>query len=155
MKKSSIFIFAIFMISFQACETDKDDQSPSISLSLSDAFPENCDTIYMGEAFTFKAEFNDNVELGSYSLDIHNNFDHHTHSTEPSECELDPVKIPQSPWVFIQQYNIPEGSSTFLANNRIDVPDSIDPGDYHFYIRLTDKSGWQTIKGISIKILEK
>ncbi len=143
------------MVSFQACETDKDDQSPSISISLADAFPENCDTIYLGHAFNFKAEFNDNVELGSYSLDIHNNFDHHTHSTDPSDCVLDPVKTPQNPWVFIQQFYIPDGTTTFLANDLIEVPDDIDPGDYHFYIRLTDKSGWQTIKGISIKILEK
>nr|WP_229206214.1 DUF4625 domain-containing protein [Dyadobacter fermentans] len=39
-----------------------------------------------------------------------------------------------------------------VANQQIDVPADIDPGDYHFMIRLTDKEGWQTIRGISIKI---
>lgn len=28
----------------------------------------------------------------------------------------------------------------------------IDAGDYHFMIRVTDKEGWQTMKGLSLKI---
>nr|WP_244939634.1 DUF4625 domain-containing protein [Arcticibacter tournemirensis] len=32
------------------------------------------------------------------------------------------------------------------------MPADADPGDYHFMIKLTDKEGWQTIKGLSIKL---
>ena len=34
----------------------------------------------------------------------------------------------------------------------IKVPENVDSGDYHFMILLTDEEGWQTIKGLSIKI---
>ncbi len=151
--KIMIMLFAVAYL--PGCETDKDDQPPSIIMDYENTFPQNCDTIYAGESFNFKAEFSDNVELGAYSLEIHNNFDHHTHSTEPSECELDPVKIPQNPWVYINQFSIPDASVTYLTNDVVGVPADIDPGDYHMYIRLTDKSGWQTIRGISIKIMKK
>ena len=54
-----------------------------------------------------KVRFTDNAELGSYSINIHNNFDHHSHSTEVEECNMDPVKEPVNPYVFIQDYDIP------------------------------------------------
>ncbi len=44
---------------------------------------------------------------------------------------------------------------TYDAKVDITVPDDIDTGDYHFMVRLTDKSGWQQLKAISIKIIER
>ncbi|MDR2424760.1 MAG: DUF4625 domain-containing protein, partial [Prevotellaceae bacterium] len=42
----------------------------------------------------------------------------------------------------------------FEANNEIAVPADIDAGDYHFMVRLTDKSGWQQLAAVSVKITE-
>jgi hypothetical protein len=153
MKKLIFLILTILVIFIAACDTETDDQSPVISNIGSDAFPKNCDTIYTGQSFSFIAEFTDNAELGAYSLDIHNNFNHHSHSTDPSDCVLDVVKNPLNPWIYIQQFSIPSGSISYKTNDQIQVPADIEPGDYHLYIKLTDKSGWQTIKGISIKVL--
>jgi hypothetical protein len=125
---------------------------PQIDLSVSEAFPVQCSVIETGKTFRFKARFTDNVALGSFSLDIHHNFDHHTHSTDIGNCDDEPVKLPENPMLFIQDYTIPEGSSDYTATADIAVPENIDTGDYHFLIRLTDREGWQTIKGISIKI---
>jgi hypothetical protein len=61
-------------------------------------------------------------------------------------------KTPVKPFLFIQNYNIPAGLKQHEATAQIVVPADVDPGDYHFMIRLTDKEGWQTIKGLSIKI---
>jgi hypothetical protein len=35
----------------------------------------------------------------------------------------------------------------------IAIPADIDEGDYHFMVRLTDKSGWQQIAAKSVKII--
>lgn len=102
---------------------------------------------------TFRAKFTDNTALGSYSLDIHHNFDHHTHSTEVNNCTADPIKKPVNPLLYINSVTIPDGQKSYEAVQEITIPTDIDPGDYHFMIRLTDKEGWQTIKGLSIKIL--
>lgn len=155
----SIKLVLLFLASaslFTACSSDNDSvdtEYPVIDISSSDAFPVQCSEVSRGEKITFRALFSDNAELGSYSLDIHHNFDHHNHSTEVNDCSNDPVKKPVNPMLYINSVTIPKGLKSYQAVQEISIPQDIDPGDYHFLIRLTDKEGWQTIKGISIKIL--
>lgn len=160
MKIYKIIVPFLLLIFFISCEKkdEIDKEKPIIDLTIPDAFPVNCDTLYFGESFNFKALFTDNVELGSYSIDIHNNFDHHSHSTEVTECNLDPIKAPVNPFLFIEDYDIPDGQSEYKTNMSISIPSgdengNFDEGDYHFFISLTDKEGWSTQKGLSIKIL--
>jgi len=162
MKAFKIFSGLIFMLFvFSTCSKDEvDDEKPEIDLTVSGAFPQNCDTLYFGETFTFKVLFTDNVELGSFSIDIHNNFDHHSHSTEVTECNLDDVKDPVNAYVSIDDYDIPEGVNTYEMLLGITIPNSdsegeFDEGDYHFFISLTDKEGWSIQKGLSIKVLRR
>ncbi|NBC83928.1 MAG: DUF4625 domain-containing protein [Bacteroidetes bacterium] len=145
-----------------SCEKEDkiDNVKPVIDLSIQGAFPVNCDTLFFGESFELKVLFTDNAELGSYSIDIHNNFDHHSHSTEVTECSLDPIKDPVNPFLFIEDYNIPAGQSDYQTNMSISIPSSngngvYDEGDYHFFISLTDKEGWSAQKGLSIKMLHR
>jgi len=163
--KTLKFVFILFLAFSISCETtdDIDKQKPEIDLSIDDAFPLNCDTLYFGESFTFKALFSDNLELGSvkaFSIDIHHNFDHHSHSTEVNECDPEPQKAPVNPFVFIQDYDIPSGLNSYETNLSIAIPAGndnglFDEGDYHFFISLTDKEGWSTQKGISVKLVKK
>lgn len=157
MKKLSLTsLCLVLMLVLSNCSKDTtepiDTIYPEINTSLNDAFPKQCSVIKRGEKFVFRALLSDNAQLGSLNLDIHHNFDHHTHSTELEECDLSPVKQPVKPFLLIQNIAIPAGQKSYLASAEIQVPADIDPGDYHFMIRLTDKEGWQTIKGLSIKI---
>ncbi len=141
---------------FTSCDSDKteiDTEYPVIDVSAANAFPIQCSTITRGQKITFRAKFSDNAQLGSYSLDIHHNFDHHNHSTEVASCNEDPIKKPVNPMLYINSVTIPSGQKSYEAVQEIEIPQNIDAGDYHFLIRLTDKEGWQTIKGLSIKIL--
>lgn len=154
-----IAIFSLLVSA--ACDpVEIDDQKPVIDLAMAGAFPVSCDTLYLGESFTWKVRFTDNVELGSYSLEIHHNFDHHAHSTEPASCEPDPIKEAVNPFHTIMDFDIPAGSTEYTANESIQIPLSdangdLDPGDYHFFISLTDREGWSVQKGLNIKILRK
>lgn len=138
-----------------SCSKDSettDMEYPVIAVSSADTFPVQCSTVARGETFEFRATFSDNVALGSFSLDVHHNFDHHTHSTEVEDCDLDPVKTPENPFLYIESFDIPDAPQTYDARVEITVPAEIDSGDYHFMIRVTDREGWQTMKGLSIKI---
>ena len=64
-------------------------------------------------------------------------------------------KKPVKPWVYNQDFQIPESASTYNAKVYIPIPEDVDTGDYHFMIRVTDKAGWQQLKAVSIKIIEK
>jgi hypothetical protein len=150
-----IGILAITLSFFACDDTIKDEELPVIDMSSETAFPQNCVTVYRGESFTFNARFTDNIELGSYSIEMHHNFDHHTHSTSSEECEMEAVKAAIKPLLFIDEYNIPSGKTEYSASIEINVPTDVDTGDYHFMVRLTDKSGWQTFKGISVKVGER
>lgn len=150
-------ILPLMMICFWACsKNDIDDEPPVIIMTESHHFPHACDTVYVGETFVFKATFTDNRELGAYSIDIHHNFDHHSHSTDYDECDLDPPKTPtDAVFLFIQTYTIPDKQTTYDAEVPIEVPENAEIGDYHLFVALTDKEGWQTIKGFGIKVAER
>lgn len=156
MKKIKLLLGILALAFISSCSSDNaeiDTEYPVIDITGTNAFPIQCSTIERGQTITFRAAFNDNVALGSYSLDIHHNFDHHTHSTEVTTCETEAVKKPVKPMLFINNYTIPDGVKSYEATAQISIPADVDPGDYHFMIRLTDKEGWQTLKGLSIKIL--
>jgi len=152
--QAKIMAFVLICTLATGCKKDDnavDTEYPTINSSAA-TFPIQCSTVNRGEKFTFRAKFNDNVALGSYSLDIHHNFDHHSHSTEVSNCSTDAIKTPVKPFLLIKTFPIPDGQTAYEASTEILVPADIDPGDYHFLIKVTDKEGWQTLKGISIKI---
>ena len=156
MKKYHFILCSLFVSVMVACsDSDKDDEVPVIDMTVEDAFPQNCVTVFKGETFVFKARLVDNAELGSYSIEMHNNFDHHTHSTSIVECELDPIKTPVNPLYFVNEYTIPAGQTDYIATQNITIPTDVDAGDYHFMLRVTHKEGWQTSEGISLKVVER
>jgi hypothetical protein len=154
-KSISLALLSVVVLSNCGKENSEpiDTIYPEIDVSMANAFPKQCSTVKRGEKFTFIAQLSDNSQLGSVSVDIHHNFDHHSHSTEVSDCKSDPVKPAVKPFLFIQSFNLPAGQKSHQTAIDITVPGDVDPGDYHFLIRLTDKEGWQTLKGLSIKIL--
>lgn len=141
-----------------ACGSSYDDEKdmtyPEISEQGITANPIDCQVYHRGETIPFSYVFTDNDELGKYNIEVHHNFDHHTHSTSATTCSMDDVKEAQNPWVFNQDFNISDGQKSFSAREDIKIPTNIDTGDYHFMIRLTDKAGWQQIKSVAIKIVE-
>ncbi|MBN2668248.1 MAG: DUF4625 domain-containing protein [Bacteroidales bacterium] len=156
MKVANIFILIGFgLIFFQCRKEEVDDQKPAIDSNYTEAFPKACDTLYIGEYFIFKSHFTDNEAIGSYSLDIHNNFDHHSHSTEAATCSLDPVKQAINPLIYLENFSFAKGLKSYYTNDSIYIPMGVDAGDYHFHIAVTDQTGWQSIKIFSVKILER
>ncbi len=145
-----MLVVALFIV--PSCSDDKDEILPEIILDPGLHFPLNCDTLEIGNSFVFKAKFTDNRELGGWSLEIHHNFDHHTHSTETGNCEEHPDKDAVNPFFLLESYQIPDGLTEYDAIQEIFIPADSDPGDYHLMIRLADKEGWQALKGLSVKL---
>ena len=160
MKQNLLILLVIFVV-FNACKKEETDrEKPVIDMNFAAAFPQNCDTLWFGEMFVFKARLSDNHELGAFIIEIHENFDHHAHSTESGTCTLMPEKEPINPFYYIQDFTIPEGTSEYEANVSIEIPELInnnmpDEGDYHFFIDLTDRQGWSERKGLSVKIMHR
>ncbi len=157
MKKSNYPAIVMLLCALGACNslsTDKDMTPPEILPVPESTSPTNCATFHPGGVIPFNYAFTDDVELGSFNLEIHNNFDHHTHSTEAGDCRQDPVKQPVNPWIYNQDFPIPGNLDYYEAEINIPIPADIDPGEYHFMIRVTDASGWQELRSVSIRITE-
>lgn len=151
MKKTGLFF--LFLAIFSCTEKEEIDQEkPQIDLNYSQNFPTSCVELKRGEKFIFKARFTDNVTLGSYNIEMHHNFDHHNHDTQVGSCSFEAKKTAVNPFKFNQSFSIPSGKE-FLAQQEILIPSDVDSGDYHLMIKLTDASGWATLRGISVKIV--
>ena len=152
-----VFVLSLMFVSLASCgdSDSKDIAYPVISDTLTTASPVECDRFYRGETIHFHALFTDNVELGNFNIEVHNNFEHHSHGTSATDCELDPVKAATPKvWVYNESFSIPANSAAYDAYVDIPIPDDIDTGDYHFVVRVTDAAGWQSYKAFSVKILE-
>lgn len=158
-------LMTALLTGFAACGSDDDDKDmtpPSISDRGITASPINCQVYHPGEVIAFRYLFEDNVELGNYNIEVHGNFDHHSHSTEGNdhdheggECADDhdhEADEGGTAWVYNQTFSIPAGQRSYSAKQDITIPADAKHGDYHFMVRLTDRAGWQQLKAIAIKI---
>lgn len=148
--KKYLFLLVALLPACSSDEPEIDTTYPVISTA--GLFPRPCTVLERGKTHTFVVTFSDNHELGSFNFDIHHNFDHHNHPTTEEECAEDAVKSPVKPFLLVQPYGIPEGLTSYTAEVPVSIPADADEGDYHFRIDVTDKTGWQTIKTMSIKI---
>lgn len=154
MKKTLFIIIAI--VSIFACTREEKDMTPPEILSVGNvACPMQCEEFSKGGVIEFTYAFKDDVELGSYNIEIHSNADHHTHGTEAAECSHDEDHdhgAGNKPWVYNKDFSIPSGQKYFAASQVIPIPADIDEGEYHFMIRVTDASGWQQLRSLEIFI---
>ncbi len=133
----------------------KDMEKPVISSDGIVANPIECQVYHRGESIPFQYLFTDNVELGYYNIEIHNNFNHHTHSGSAIECPLEPAKKAGSKaWVYNQDFKIPAGLREYVATTDIPIPSDAETGDYHFMVRLTDAASSQAVFAVAIKVVE-
>jgi len=155
---SKYYFFLFFTVLLASCSSDdnsnKDEQKPTINVNYNEGFPQACTELVKGETYTFRAMVSDNVALAAYSLDIHNNFDHHTHDDQGAQCELEPVKQAVNPFIYMENYTIEKGLDTYEISISLKIPDTIDTGDYHCAYSVTDETGWQARTSIDIKIIE-
>ena len=155
---TKIFFITILILVVASCTTDdnaaKDEQKPTIDINYNEGFPQACSQLVRGETYSFKAMVSDNAELASYSLDIHHNFDHHTHDDQDGECSMDPKKTAINPWIFIENYTIEDGLTSYEINIGLTIPNDIDTGDYHCSFSVIDETGWQSRTSVDIKIIE-
>ncbi len=146
--KKYIILLVGFIWACESNEPEIDQIYPEVAVIS----PVSCQVFERGKSYTFSATFTDNQELGSYSFDFHDNFNHHSHGTSEENCTLDPIKKSENPFELVKIGTIPSGLKEYKAADTFEIPNNVDTGDYHFTVNLTDKAGWSTIKRISVKI---
>lgn len=83
----------------------------------------------------FEMDLSDDVLLKSYKIDIHSNFDHHSHDTKAVGSTVD--------FVFSRSYDVSEQRTAHIHHHDILIPADATPGDYHLMVYCTDAAGNQ------------
>lgn len=126
MKRHALLLLAGVAGLLAACKkTDKD--KPTFSIDT----PADSSVFVSGQSIPFVAAFADNEALSQYKIDIHDNFDGHSHE-----------KYIANIWNRIFIENI--GGTSFNENKSIPIPDSTAAGWYHFLVTVVDESGNQS-----------
>lgn len=153
-----VFYMLTLLVIASACieKENTEDEQPIVQL-LS---PLPCDTVYFGQSFHYTAKIADNTGLGNISMDLHNNFGHHSHGLHAT-CNMDSAKEAINPYTNSWIFSLPENENEYIFDTLLALPalnnDSAiyDAGDYHFHIYVTDNDGYQVFTSLDIKILNK
>jgi hypothetical protein len=137
--KKNIFIClclsAFFALATSGCKEDSDTQKPVINLIE----PAEGDALKIGDehGVHFEVEFTDNEALASYKVNIHPNFDNHTHaSLRAGTVDFEFEKS----WQLTDETN-PNPKNKPVHHHEIKIPEDATPGAYHLTVYCTDKAG--------------
>ena len=152
----SHLLLGFFALTLVSCtETEIDEEKPTITVNYFGGFPQTCENLSRGQSYMIKAKVADNLELASYSVEMHHNFNHHTHDNQEGACELDPITTPtSSTFKFTESNPFPEGLTSYEMSVDLVIPDGVDTGDYHLELSVTDVTGWQARTSVDVKIVE-
>lgn len=137
MKKKSLLLVVPFVMgySFSACsDDDADTTKPEIQLHE----PEDGDSLLIGDNVHFEADFTDNEELGSYLIEIHNNFDGHGHKASA-------MRASDEAFSFKRSYDLVGLRNSHVHHHDITIPENATPGAYHLVVYCTDAAGNQSL----------
>ncbi|MDN3594913.1 DUF4625 domain-containing protein [Zunongwangia endophytica] len=144
MKNFSIKVIGLLTIAFFAsCSSDDDNildtEKPEITIND----PVEDEAFAVGGELHFDVDLSDNDALSSYKVDIHNNFDGHTHSGVLNSTVAIGTKqaTTVSPWSYNETFQIEGTPQTYHAHEHIQIPAEIAEGPYHLGITVVDASG--------------
>lgn len=126
----------VSVVSFASCsdDDDVDNTAPTINLVA----PAEGAILKIGGDVHFDAEFADDVLLGSYRVEIHNDFDGHSH-TKSALAEGETVDFTfDKAWSFSGQKNAD------VHHHEIVIPENATPGKYHMMVYCLDAAGNET-----------
>jgi hypothetical protein len=130
---SIICLTAMCVLTVNSCKDENGDTTkPVINLIE----PEDDDLLQIGDEYGvhFEAEFEDNEMLASYKVDIHPNFDNHSHAVTKGEAETVDFNFEQS-------WDISGKKNTSVHHHEIIIPENATPGHYHLMVYCTDAAG--------------
>ena len=124
-----ISLLAMSVFAFISCDdSDSDTTKPVIELSE----PE--------DGVHFEMDLSDDVMIKSYMIEIHSNFDHHSHgksrAAATGEATVD--------FSFNRSYDISGKKTAHIHHHDIIIPANATPGDYHLMVYCTDAAGNET-----------
>lgn len=138
------------LFTFTSCSSDDnaDTQKPEVNLVA----PAEGAKLEAGKDIHFDMIVSDNEGLGSYNVDIHDNFDGHDHSGENHTHALKAV-VETKPFTYNNTWQLGGVKNDNIHHHEIVIAENATPGKYHFAVKVLDKAGNQTMVFRNIEIV--
>lgn len=139
-----ISLLAMSVFVFISCDdSDSDTTKPVIELHE----PEEGQALKIGSEYGvhFEMDLSDDVMLKSYMIEIHSNFDHHSHGKSRGAGET-------IDFSFNKSYDISGKKTVHIHHHDIMIPKDATPGDYHLMVYCTDAAGNETYVARNIEL---
>lgn len=122
---------------FISCNNGDDGDTTPPVINLIE--PAEGDTLKIGNTngVHLEMELSDNEMLSSYKVDIHNDFDGHTHS---KSLKADETTV----FSFQKSWDVSGKRNTTIHHHEIVIPANATPGNYHLMVYCTDAAGNET-----------
>ncbi|WP_294476455.1 DUF4625 domain-containing protein [uncultured Bacteroides sp.] len=132
-----ICLLAISSFVFISCDKDEDSDTTKPVILLNE--PEEGQALQIGNTHGvhFEMDLSDDVMLKSYKIEIHSNFDHHTHSRSNAASDAKETVD----FSFNKAYDVPGQKTAHIHHHDIKIPANATPGDYHLMVYCTDAAG--------------
>lgn len=143
------------VFAFTSCSSDDntDTEKPVVDLIA----PAEGAKLEAGKDIHFDMVVSDNDGLASYNVDIHNNFDGHNHSGGDTHTHaVNAVKADEAegkPFAFNKTWSLDGVKNDKIHHHEIVIDANAKPGNYHFVVKVLDKSGNQTMEFRNIEIV--
>ena len=139
----------ISVLGLTSCSDDDDssngldNQAPVITINE----PTLDEVFAVGGEVHLDVDLEDDVELASYKIEVHNNFDGHTHGRPSGIVET-------IPWSFNHTEELEPGQTNHHLHEHLEVPENAAEGAYHLGIIALDQAGNQTEAYVEIIVGE-
>ena len=118
-------VSALFLV---ACEGEDDEPVDTTAPSITMEEPGQGEIFDAGSTIHFDALFEDDVALGTYKIDVHDNFDGHSHGREEVAA-------------FTYEESFDLTGTTDDVHEDITVTTDATAGPYHFIVEAIDAAG--------------
>ena len=136
----SILILSTSLIS---CSDDNDTDVTKPIINLID--PAEGEMVQIGKDIHFEMELSDDVMLGSYKVEIHNNFNNHGHTKSDDT---------NTPFSFSRSWDLSGQKNAYIHHHDIVIPDNATPGNYHLMVFCTDEASNESYIARNIVLTE-
>lgn len=125
-------------------EPNRDRVKPRIDLED----PAEGERVAIGDPHGMHLEMklSDNERLSSYKLEIHPNFDGHTHKIRANEEA-------KKPFYFSRTYQLDQREAN-IHQHDVKIPANAQPGNYHLMVYALDKAGNEAMVARNIVLVE-
>lgn len=139
----SILAVSALFVSCSEDEKDGDTTKPVINLIE----PEEGAMLKPGSTIHFEMDLTDDVMLGSYKVEIHNNFDGHGHTKVATRETV--------AFTFNRSWDVSGLKNAHIHHHDIEISANATEGNYHLMVYCTDAAGNESYVARNIVLSEQ